>query len=49
MEYVTDVLATFLDLGTVAVNGASESSGFHKKNLICVNEKEQRSYGFGVP
>ncbi len=50
MDYLNDVLATFLSLkcvSSVAVYG-SESSRIHQKYLNLCSEDEQRSYKFGT-
>ncbi len=51
MDYVNDVLTTFLGLERVsclAVSGGSESSRICQKYPNLCSEDKQRSYGFGI-
>ncbi len=52
MNYFTDVLAMFLDLGTLQLCcclwEGQRALRFHQKHLNLGSENEQRSYGFGT-
>ncbi len=47
MDCFTDFFATFLDLGTLCMEG-QRALGFHQKYLNLCSEDERRSYGFGT-
>ncbi len=48
MDYFTDVLTTFLGLGTFQLHCCLWRVGLHQKYLNLCSEDEQRSYEFGT-